>query len=353
MRSCCTSAAAVSTFALAGKERELKREAPQDALTWPEAHRRWLEGNAGRFSEGHTENSRTTIRLWCQSFGAGSTIEGTPLAAFTEWVDDLAHAGKGRGAEIRRNHLLAIARWCRARGLVKEIPFEHSPKPPARIQPRRAATVEEFFNYAAVLPESMVYAWRLMGLTGIRLTAVLSLAESDIRPDGFTVLTKFQKRVSYSMTPQIQGIFDAARRFKAGLNLESHLLFVTDRGRPWRKDTFHKQLIKIGAAHCLPRITSHQLRHMAGTILAEENMSADIIKAGLAHETRASAESYIDQTQTMRDIALKTLDKKLTKNNPCFVQTGQNDVDSSKAKVSEKERIVCPIISAIFMKLKD
>ena len=160
-----------------------------------------------------------TLRQWIEAFGAGSTIEETGLSEFTRWVEDKARIGKGRAAQVKREQLLAIARWCRARGLVKEIPFEHSPKPAARVQPRRAATVEEFLDYSAVLPESMVYAWRLMGLTGIRLTAVLSLAEADIRPDGFTVFTKFRKSVPYSITQQIQSLFEAARRFKAGRNL--------------------------------------------------------------------------------------------------------------------------------------
>jgi integrase len=148
-------------------------------------------------------------------------------------------------------------------------------------------------------------------------------------------------------------LFDAARKFKAGPNLESPLLFVTDRSRPWRKDTFHKQLIKIGAAHHLPRITSHQLRHMAGTILAEENMSADIIPAGLAHDRRASAEAYIDQTQAMRDIALKTPGKKLSKFGTDLDQAGQNSGKHESAKNNITKHITCPFIFAIFNKQKD
>lgn len=326
------------------KERELKHEPPLYALTWPEAHRLWLEGNSKRFSRSHVEASERTMREWAQSFGANSTIEGTSLAAFTSWVDDKAKGNTGRTAQVKYGHLLAIARWCRQRGLIKEIPFEHAPKPIARMRKRGPISPEQFHRIAAVLPENMRLVWQLMGLTGMRLSAACSLKEKDITDREFTVTTKGSKRVTYSITPTIADIIMSARKWKEKRKKQptTDALFCNRLGTSWNKTSFGHGLQRCLGRHKLPVATSHQLRHLAGTLMAESNFSPDIIQAGLGHDSRASAESYVDQTQSMRDNALKALDKILTKND---TKTGESDPippQKTQPQKPRRHRVKCP-----------
>ncbi|MCD8140474.1 MAG: hypothetical protein LUE17_11980 [Planctomycetaceae bacterium] len=100
------------------KERELRHQAPAEALTWYVAHQKWKDAHLGKRSPGHLAATDTTMRQWIEAFGVKSTIEDTELAKFVEWVEESGRGTKGRGAQIKHAHLLAIARWCRKRGLI-------------------------------------------------------------------------------------------------------------------------------------------------------------------------------------------------------------------------------------------
>ncbi len=289
------------------KQRELKHQAPVNALTWIDAHALWLADPDNNYSDGHIATSRKTIELWTKDFGADSTIEGTELSAFTTWISDRAKEGTGRAAQIKHEHMLAIARWCRERGLIKIVPFEYSPKPKARTKKRGPASVEQFHQYAAVLPESMIHLWWLLGLSGARLTAVCELLEAEITDASFTVLTKFRERVTYPITDDVVEVIAAARKFKAERAIDSPFLFTKENGRPWRKDSFNQGLDKAREKHGLPKLTSHQLRHMAGTVSGEEGLSVDQIQALLAQKDRRSSEDYVDKTMGMRKTGMLTV----------------------------------------------
>ncbi len=249
------------------------------------------------------------MKQWCAAFGASVTIEGTTLAMFSGWIGEKAKEGKGRGAQLKHGHLLAIARWCRARGMVETIPFEHAPKPEARIEKRKPAEVGMFFKYLEILPSHMATMWKMLGLTGMRISAACTLVEDDITDTEFTVTTKGDKRVTYTITPDLATVIEEARAFKRkGIRpltpIESKYLFVNSRGVMWNKGAFNNQLQRIRTLAGLPKITSHQLRHMAGTLAGEKGLDAIVIKALLAHESLKSTEGYVDKTQKMRDQGL-------------------------------------------------
>lgn len=209
--------------------------------------------------------------------------------------------------------------------------------------------------------------WELLAMTGMRLTAALEIKEGDIGETDFRVFTKFRKYVTYSLTPEIRQIIETAKQFKADNEIESPYLFTKRNGVAWKKDYFNHRLHRMvdrvnksrqkvaekkGTAYVpLPQLTAHQLRHMAGTILAEQNVSADIIQAGLAHDSRASAESYIDQTQQMRDSALSTIAKAITDIQNLSKKSSETRIsphsvpESPKAKNSQANCPLCPFIS--------
>ena len=188
----------------------------------------------------------------------------------------------------------------------------------------------------------------MLGLSGARLTAICELLEADITDRDFTVLTKFRERVTYPMTPDIAEIIRFAREFKADHEIDSQYLFVKTNGRPWRKDSFNNRLVRIAAKHSLSRITSHQLRHMAGTIAAEKGLSVDQIQALLAQKSRESSEEYIDQTSAMRETGLTAVGTalRLVGNLSENVGKSANRAIRSKteavSKVTKKNEAVCP-----------
>ncbi len=350
------------------RERELKHEAPVGALTWREALRLWVEGNAD-FSREHIHNATVTVDMWERDFGAGAAIEGTSLAAFSEWIGELGKEGTGRAAQNRRAHLLAIARWARSRGLVKGVDFEHSPKPVDRMQKRRSATVEEFHARVAILPRSMKFLWLLLGMTGMRVSAACGIGESDIDETKgvLTVTTKNGKVVTYTITPALAAIIAEARSFKAAgwrkgrgkdkvtVPITTDRLFCNDRGIPWTKDTFNHKLSKIQAAANMTTLTPHQLRHMVGTLAAEGGMSSKVIQALLAHDSEESARPYVDLTQRMRDMALTAVSgalgdvEKLYKTDMKQPRNPLTSASSSQHEATTSHMTTCPCCGYKYM----
>lgn len=342
--------------AAAAKERELRYDAPAHALTWGDAYSRWKADRTPHLSQGHLGGVEITMNKWFASFGASSTVEGTTLPAFVEWLQSQAKGNKGRGAQLRRSHLLTIARWCRSRGFVEKIPFEHAPKPDAKMERRRPATVDEFFSIAEILPPQMVWMWRMLGLTGMRISAACTLLESDIGAESFTVTTKGDKRVEYPITPGIREVIDGARAWKLERGFSPPTLFCSHRGRRWTHYHFSEQLRKRAKDY---KITPHQLRHMAGTIMAEGNLSPDIIQAGLGHSDRSSSEVYIDQTRAMRKTALAAVSKalgdskKIATTDTQSARIASSEPESTTVKMTEDGRIVCPCCSCNILIEKD
>lgn len=59
--------------------------------------------------------------------------------------------------------------------------------------------------------------------------------------------------------------------------------------------------------HAIATVMPRQVRHMAGTTLAEKGVTADQIHAVLTHEKHESSEKYIDKTLEMRKVGMNAL----------------------------------------------
>ena len=122
-------------------------------------------------------------------------------------------------------------------------------------------------------------------------------------------------------------------------------LFCSHRGRPWKHYTFSERLRKHAAEY---KITPHQLRHMAGTVMVEGNLSADIIQAGLAYDERSSSEVYIDKTQNMRATALAAVSSALmdvqilSKSDTRNGIMGNIENNREAVRIDENNQVICP-----------
>lgn len=339
-------------------QRQLKRQPSARALTWQDAFDRWIDDNKVKRSPRHIENVEATMRRWIAAFGATKTIGGTELGEYTTWIMERSKSGKGRGAQLDHSHLLAVARWARERGLVTEVPFDHAPKPEDRTEKRAPAAVNEFHQIAEVLPEHLSLLWRLLGLTGMRLGAACVLMESDITDQKFTVTTKGKKRVTYQLTPPTRDIIKKARQWKVDHGFVGKpYLFCNARGEMWNSKSIGNRLGQIiekennaikkaGGTKFLPKVTAHQLRHLAGTVLGNENFEVPTIMAALGHSNPASSQVYIDKTQTMRNKAMDSLIKNLSKSDP---QQHILTVEIDTERLEEIENgidVDCPCCSA-------
>lgn len=330
------------------KQRELRFEPPSEALTWKAAAATYL--NSKKVSIAHRKGIDNTIEKWCASLGEESTLEGTSLAVFCTWLESRKEGHTGRAAQLDFSHMMAIARWCNKRGMVRNLKFLDAPKPEAVSQKRKPAKVDQFHAMTDALPMAMRFLWRMLGLTGMRLSAACTLLETRVTEQDFTVTTKGDKDVTYTITPAIDQLIREARAWKAAKGFTTTYLFCNGHGAAWNNQSFGQQLRKVCDRLEIPRVTAHQLRHLAGTAMAQANLSVDIIQAGLGHSSRKSAEVYIDQTQAMRDQALKAVDEivgkiddnNMTTNDMKICKSGKSGRDLEGSNKPRRRRITCP-----------
>lgn len=123
--------------------------------------------------------------------------------------------------------------------------------------------------------------------------------------------------------------------------------------------SFNHDLRKIRTVKSLPQVTPHQLRHMAATILGEENFEVDTIGAALGQKGRRSSERYVDKTQKMRTIALSRVAKVLA-NSQIIRKYGSGSGKSRESggsfadeNDSQNKYHVCPQRDHKFLYLKE
>ncbi len=345
--------------------RSLKHQAPVSALSWGNAFEQW--GGANGVSEGHRKNVAATLKRWLSAMGADKTIEDTSLPQFTGWTRERAKTGKGRGAQLDHAHLLAIARWAREQGLIKEIPFEHAPKPEDRMDVRQPAEGSAFYEVGEILPEHIRFIWTLMGWTGARIGGLCGLLEADITDATYTVTTKGSRRETYPITSEIGELIQKARAWKAERGFAGKpYLFCNQNGERWTSKSLGHRIARIIEAHNddkslaghpdrrkVPKLTAHQLRHMAGTTLGENDHSIPTIMATLGHTKEASSLVYTKRTMKMRGEGIKTLIKNLSKSDP------KNEVsevfidEETLSKIDEGLFLACPHCSRnLLMRIK-
>ena len=331
-------------LAAAEAERELKRKAPVKALTWQGGYELWLEERKKGLSPRHLANVAATMKRWNEAFGVNMAIEATELAEFTSWLRERSKTGKGRGAQLDYAHLMTIARWCQEQGAVDKLPFEHAPQPKDRMDERKPAEMEEFYAGVELLPHHIGLLWRLLGVTGMRLGAACTLLEDEITDSEFTVTTKGDERVTFPIQPMVREIIDAAHAWKAEHGFQNKpYLFCNIRGERWTPKSVGKRIAQyLDGKAGRPKVTSHQLRHMAGTTLGENNASAATIMATLHHKNIQSSMVYTHKTKKMRSKGMNTLIENLYKNDPSREFPTVFLDDDDLRKISEGVVIACP-----------
>ena len=310
-------------------ERELKGEAPRDSVTWSQAWDKYRRHVAPRRSPGHIENQKRDIDALVAALG-DIDVEATSLRAFVSFLDQRSEQSSGRQAQMARSTAISIANWLIGRGEIDSAPFLAAPRPEHSAKKRAHATAVEWAAVAECLPEHARLFWRMLGYTGARITGMANLKKSDIFDGYLEVTTKGQKVKRYSVDPGVQDVLAQADEWRRaqlathqekrqrahqknkGILLErfrsSPYIFLTSLGTRWTRTSFYHLLETTwdSVPEC-PRITPHQLRHMAGTIAGELGYSQKQIQSFLGHSDVRSAEFYVDQTQQMSDAVSSSL----------------------------------------------
>jgi integrase len=207
--------------------------------------------------------------------------------------------------------------------------------PKARKQTRRSLSREQVRTLLDVTRDTRHHALvALLCSTGLRIAEAAGLKWSDVDEAKRTLHVERQvKRVkgiglvfgplksdsSYRtvrLSPNLLAILRkhsailAEERLKVGPNWEDHgLIFPTRHGKPAEPKWLRTPLYGILERHGLPKVTPHQFRHTAATLLLEENVHHVGVQNLLGHSSSSTTlDTYSHVTARLQEQIAETMD---------------------------------------------
>lgn len=102
------------------------------------------------------------------------------------------------------------------------------------------------------------------------------------------------------MLPEIRSILERIQEEQSGKHNPNNLVFPSKRSRSYiRAGYFNQQLARICEKAGIRKITAHDLRRTANTILFANNVSPELIRGVLNHKSSAMSEHYLIVNQEL------------------------------------------------------
>ncbi|MFB0632826.1 tyrosine-type recombinase/integrase [Streptomyces sp. AB3(2024)] len=327
------------------------------------ALRRFLEGEAGGFNADSNQSVADYLTAWLAA--KALVLKPTTIARYRDYVhNDLVPAfGTLKLDELGHRHIAAfvtselaagrgqttlyrcLATLSSALGAAfRQHRLAHNPaSPPALHRPpspeRRIWTADEavrFLQHCHRADPEMADLFEFLIGTGMRKGEALGLHWNDVHlPEGVVyvrctlsaidnnrlVLTSPKTRSSrgwVAISPRVATALQhrsRARTFSRGDQGDpfAGLVFCRPDGRPLRPQGVLDRLRKLSDEAGVPRITVHDLRHLAATITITAGVPLTVVSKTLRHSTLSTtANIYGHLTQQAAREAVDTIDHTLT-----------------------------------------
>lgn len=335
--------------------------ASQDAAE--EALRRFLEGQAGGFDADPNQTVATYLDAWLTA--KALVLKPTTMARYRDYVrndlipafgtlklDQLAHrhiaafvtgqlaAGRGRTTLYR-----CLAALSSALGdAVRQHRLPHNPaSPPVLRRPpspeRRIWTAQEaarFLGHCHQADPEMAHLFEVLIGTGMRKGEALGLHWDDVHLDQgmlyvrctLSAVDNNRLAITTPKTRSSRGWVAISPRVATALRRRAHsaprtrgdpndpftgLVFCRPNGRPLGPHLVLDRLHRLSEEAGVPRVTVHDLRHLAATITISAGVPLTVVSKTLRHSTLSTtANLYSHLTQQAAHQAVDTIDHTLT-----------------------------------------
>lgn len=250
----------------------------------------------------------------------------------TGWRNDCAARGVSESTTAQMMTVLGVALnvavdW----GLLAYNPVSRVEKPPVRRQERPVLTTEQATLLLAAIARDRLFAlWVLQLMFGFRIGEVCGLRWEDVDLDGGILRVRWQiqratgeglklvvvktddgrrdmtlPRLAVQVLTRHRAAQHEEARVLAGVWRDTGHVFTTVDGGPIDPGALRLIFYRILSSAGLPRVHFHDLRHTAGTRLAEDGVDVKVISGLLGHaNTTITRELYLHTTPRMkRDVA--------------------------------------------------
>ncbi|MFE6157740.1 tyrosine recombinase XerC [Streptomyces sp. NPDC056486] len=327
------------------------------------ALRKFLEGQAGGFNADPNQTLAAYLTTWLKT--KALTLKPTTMVRYRAYTthDLIPALGSLKLDELSHRHIAAFVHTQLAAGrskitlyrclatlssalgdAVRQHRLAHNPAQPSPLprppSPERriwtAAEAVRFLHHCHRADPYMADLFEVLIGTGMRKGEALGLHWSDVHltqrvpyvrctlsaiDNNRLVLTSPKTRTSknwIAISPRVATALQhqARNRLLAECNPDdpfTGLVFCRPDGRPLRPRTVLERLHALSAEADVPRITVHDLRHLAATLTITAGVPLTVVSKTLRHSTLSTtANLYSHLTQQAAHEAVDTIDKTLT-----------------------------------------
>jgi integrase len=289
----------------------------------------WLENHHASSALNTRHSYRKMIEQHIARIGHIPLAKLTPFQIL-DWRKDMERAGVG----ARSRQLASVvlhSMLVHAVGVYRLIPTNPAaglPGVKVKKKERKPWSVEQAERFLAYTADHRLSgAWALLVYTGMREGEVLGLqvtsvdfagAQLEVRHNLVEIEGKIEglfepkSRRSKRTIPLIPEVVSALRTHRARMLEEGHAgnayMFPSEAGTPILKSNLFRAFQNLAEAAGLPRITIHDLRHTAGSLLLKAGVSPKVIQEILGHEDiKLTLDTYVHVDQEQKAEALGKL----------------------------------------------
>lgn len=286
---------------------------------------RWFAG----IERSHADSTLYTYRQTWRHLLADA-LGHRPIGSITaselqSIYDQLASAYTANTVRMVHKVLRGIYGHARTDGLVRDDPTQGRRLPRDRRETPSvwtAAETRHFIEVTATDPDAPLYA--LLVTTGLRLGEALALHWDDIDLDARTLTVSKTIQTGPTGLPQLSDRPKTARsnrtvvlpaqavlalhRQRALADPELPLVFPGYRGGILRPDTARARFRRLCERAGVPRVTPHDLRRTAATLLMERGVHPSVAARQLGHDTATMMSHYLRVSTEMQRQASDALD---------------------------------------------
>lgn len=256
-----------------------------------------------RYSDHTVHAYQVDIEQFCVFLGLNSLEQAALVrpTAIRSWVVGLFEDGVTKKTINRKlSALRTFFKWLKKEGLINVNPMikVNGPKNEKRLpsfaketelEPNKLETLfsDDFEGVRDRLMFEMFYQ------TGIRLSELIGLKESDVTTDHIRVLGKRNKERLIPVSRALLNLVEQYRVLKRSSGLDSLAFFVLNNGNKiYPKFVYRKINDYLGSVTSLDKTSPHVLRHTFATHMLNNGAGLETLKDLLGHASLSATQVY-------------------------------------------------------------
>lgn len=256
-----------------------------------------------RYSDHTVHAYQVDIEQFCVFLGLNSLEQAALVrpTAIRSWVVGLFEDGVTKKTINRKlSALRTFFKWLKKEGLVNVNPMikVNGPKNEKRLpsfaketelEPNKLETL--FSNDFEGIRDRLIF--EMFYQTGIRLSELIGLKESDVTTDHIRVLGKRNKERLIPVSRALLNLVEQYRVLKRSSGLDSLAFFVLNNGNKiYPKFVYRKINDYLGSVTSLDKTSPHVLRHTFATHMLNNGAGLETLKDLLGHVSLSATQVY-------------------------------------------------------------